>query len=65
MCRSSSIYLFIALSLYYVQVPVGGEVFTLRIQSDEADIVFGSDTEVTVTVLAKQSSLFQIAATDM
>ena len=48
-----------------VQVPVSGEVFTLRIQSDDADIEFGQDTEATVTVQAKQSSLFQITAPDM
>ena len=48
-----------------VQVPASGEVFTLRIQSDDTGIMFGSDTEATVTVLAKQSSLFQISAPDM
>ena len=51
--------------LMCVQVPVSGEVFTLRIQSDDGGIELGPDTEATVTVQAKQSSLFQITATDM
>ena len=40
-------------------------MFTVRILSDDTGIEFASATEVTVTVLAKQSSLFQIAAADV
>lgn len=47
------------------QVPASGEVFTLSINSDSTGIEFASTTEATITVQAKQSSLFQIAATDM
>jgi hypothetical protein len=55
----------IDLTLQTNSVPVTGEVFTLRIQSDDSGIEFGSDTEATVTVQAKQSSLFQITASDI